>query len=79
MQQRLQHRTAAAASRVPATLLAVFALAPHPAGRAGTATIAAEAPLVIMLADSGAPAFLAGVPLAVMLADVGSHSPCICS
>jgi hypothetical protein len=68
----VQHRTPApAASRVPAALLAVFALAPDPAvgAHAFAAAVAAEAPDAVMLADAGAPAVLASAPLAVMLAD----------
>ena len=72
----MQHRTPEpAASRVPAALLAVFALGPDPAVGAHTfaAAVAArmiiKAPDAVMLADAGAPAVLAGVPSAVMLAD----------
>ena len=71
----MQHRTPApAASRVPAALLAVFALAPDPAvgAHAFAAAVAAEAPDAVMLADAGAPAVLGLAPLAVVLADAGS-------
>ena len=61
-----------AASRVPATLLAVLALAPHPAvgAHAFAAAVAAAtvAPLAVMLADTCAP----GVRPAVMLANAGA-------
>ena len=59
----VQHRTQApAALRVPAALLAVFAL---PAVLAGT-------PDAVMLADAGAPAVLALANDAVLLADAGA-------
>ena len=58
----MQHLTPApAASRVPAALLAVFALAPDPVvgAYAFAAAVAAEAPDAVMLADAGAPRVLA--------------------
>jgi hypothetical protein len=58
----VQHLTPApAASRVPAALLAVFALAPDPVvgAYAFAAAVAAEAPDAVMLADAGAPRVLA--------------------
>jgi hypothetical protein len=64
--EAVQHRTPArAASRVPAALLAVLALALDPLVGAH-AFAAAEAPDAVMLADAGAPA-------AILLADAGAR------
>ena len=71
--EAVQHQTPArAASRIPAALLAVLALALDPLVGAH-AFAAAEAPDAVMLADAGAPAVLAGAPGAILLADAGAR------
>jgi hypothetical protein len=72
---------APAASRVPAAVLPVFALAPDAAvgAHAFAAAVAAVAPLAVMLADAGASAVLAGVPHAVVLADAGGPTVLACA